>query len=1058
MKHRLLALLLVFALALSPAAMASQALGWELYQTDTVLGPGFTVSTQTLWGDSKQDYRVERYATYTPGQGVTPVVAYGSTLTSTGSLTSMAKALEGYGNRVLAGANGDYFVMASGVPLGMVVTYGALRSSSSYHYAVGFRADGSAFVGKPELNVFADFHGYHLSVAGGYNKTREAQGGYTLYSSDFGSSTKASGNGLNVILRPVSVPADYVAPAMPQPLRPAPEEPPLPQQTDPADPDQGAEPTDHDLWEEELAQWEQEKLAWEQEMAVWKWDFAQSVAGFETLDARLAIGGELTCVVESVAEQSGAVSIPQGRLVMSIDKRGADFLVGELEGLLPGEQITLSVTSPDPRWAEAETAIGAYAQILQNGEVPSGLEQTAGPRTALGIKPNGQVILYTIDGRKPGHSVGASVAQVARRLQELGCNQAVLFDGGGSTTFGTTGALDQTFSLQNTPSEGSQRAVTNALFFVTQLEPTGTLGSIYLEPQSALLLAGGRQSLVGKGIDTGFYPMGGGALSGLSYTVDGPGRMEGDTFIAGSEKGVATVTAKTQSGASGTARMTVVSTPDVITLLDAAGKALTALNLDPGQSAALNASASWYKLPLLADDSCFTWSLSPELGSVDAYGNLTAGAHAAAGTLTVSAGEKSVSIPVTVGGHVTPMEDFEGGECQFRAVEGAEVSLSAQRVKYGHQAMEILCRAETAQLETYMDLNAGETDVGLWVYPEGEMTLEVLFLLQDGSEVAVPATLGGPGSWSYVSAALPETAQAIAGLRITSAGAGTLYVDQITSTNGGICDQTPPTVKLTAQNGVVTATLSDNVDKTFDAARLELTLDGYALPYELSGNTLTAQLPLSDALLHRVSLTAADASGNLTRAGVELTPGPGRQPPFADVADHWAKEHIVYLFDQGVTNGRLVGDTRIFDPQTNITRGEFATMLCRWMRLDTGGYDDVALPFVDLGDIPAWALGSVRSLYALGIFTGSLESDGLYANASQPISRCQAMTMLGRVQPSGYLSSQERFADHEDIPAWAAEYVYTLAAQGVVSGYEGYVRPLDPVTRGEVAKLLTTLW
>ena len=66
--------------------------------------------------------------------------------------------------------------------------------------------------------------------------------------------------------------------------------------------------------------------------------------------------------------------------------------------------------------------------------------------------------------------------------------------------------------------------------------------------------------------------------------------------------------------------------------------------------------------------------------------------------------------------------------------------------------------------------------------------------------------------------------------------------------------------------------------------------------------------------------------------------------------------------------------------------------------------------------------------------------------------------MLGRVRAKGYAPQTELFEDDGDIPAWARDHVYTLAGQGVVSGYQGYVRPQDPITRSEVAKLLTTLW
>lgn len=1052
MRHiprRLCAALLILALTVTPA-LASQALGWELYQTDTVLGPGVTWSSQILWGDSRSDYRREQYVTYTPGQGSSPVVCYGSALLEKKTLTRMASDLESYGARVLAGANGDYFVMASGTPLGMVSTWGVLRSSSSYHYAVGVRADGSMFVGKPDLTLWADFHGYHLSLAGGYNKDFDAKEGYYLYSSDYGSTTRAKGENVTLILRPVELPEDYVAPQAPE----KPAEPAVDPETDPVaegETDIPAEPTATELWQATMAQWEAD-------MALWEQNLIQTTSAFSTLPAQLTVGGTLNCVVESVVDQSGAVSIPADRLALSVGRQSDSFLVETLASVHPGEVVKLSVTTPDARWEEAESAIGAYAWILQNGAIPDGLEQSANPRTALGIKADGTVILYTIDGRRPGHSVGASVRQVAARLLELGCVDAVLFDGGGSTTFGVTDAIASGFSLQNKPSEGSQRAVTNALFFVTQTPATGTLGSIYISPQSALMLSGARQELSGWAIDTAYHPMGV-QVTDVSYTVsDGPGRVEGSTFIAGAERGIATVTAQTSSGASGAARMTVIATPDAIQVSDAAtGKAVTSLNLDPGQSIELSAAATWYKLPLLADDSCFTWQVSGELGTVDAAGRLTAGSRAGAGTLSVSAGERTVSIPFTVGGHVTPLEDFEGGECQFRALAGAEVSLSDEQVKYGHQAMEARLSGQSASLETYMGLLAGETDISFWLYAPETVTVEATFLMQDGTTATAPVTLGEPGGWSFAQALIPEGAEALTGMTITSAGSGTVYLDQFSSTNGGLRDETPPAVSLNVQDGAIRATLSDNVDKTFDPALISLTLDGASLPFELSGNTLTAQVELYDALLHRLSLTASDLSGNLTRSSVEIPAATGTLSPFVDVEGHWAAAYADYLYDRGVSNGSPSDQGLLFRPGENITRGDFVTMLCRFMGLDLERYADVTLPFVDQDRIQPWALNAVKAAYDLGVFTGSGEADGLYAHAEQSITRAQAMTLLGRIQPKGYLPSQEVFADQEEIPAWAAEHIALLVGQGVVSGYEGYVRPQDPITRAEVAKLLTTL-
>lgn len=55
------------------------------------------------------------------------------------------------------------------------------------------------------------------------------------------------------------------------------------------------------------------------------------------------------------------------------------------------------------------------------------------PRTCVGIKPNGRVILLVVDGRNE-NSAGMSLPELCRVMRWLGCSSSLNFDGGGSTT------------------------------------------------------------------------------------------------------------------------------------------------------------------------------------------------------------------------------------------------------------------------------------------------------------------------------------------------------------------------------------------------------------------------------------------------------------------------------------------------------------------------------------------------------------------------------------------------------------------------------------------------
>jgi hypothetical protein len=63
------------------------------------------------------------------------------------------------------------------------------------------------------------------------------------------------------------------------------------------------------------------------------------------------------------------------------------------------------------------------------------------PRTLAGVRRDGRLLLVTVDGRAPGHSLGVSFAESAALLRALGARDAVNLDGGGSTAMTTVSTL-----------------------------------------------------------------------------------------------------------------------------------------------------------------------------------------------------------------------------------------------------------------------------------------------------------------------------------------------------------------------------------------------------------------------------------------------------------------------------------------------------------------------------------------------------------------------------------------------------------------------------------------
>ena len=423
MKHRirkltslLLSLSLISALTL-PAA-ASNALGEDLSAKDTLLHQETQLSTNVFWSTTYSDLRTENLITYTPNKAVTPIVTYGDALTDRSSVADTAALLEDDGYRVVAGINGDFYNVSTGLPIGMVVTEGLLRSSDAGYYAIGFRADGSAILGKPGVKVSANL-GYAVDDGFGnstelvrpvaaVNKARTNSGLY-LYTYDFNAkhTTGTTEPGINVVCTV----------------------------------EQG----------------------------------------------KLAIGSTVTLRVDRV-EETAVTSLAPDQIVLSANLQADSYYTTALQNIPQGSELTLTVSANDG-WEDVEYAIGALYCLAENGAVVPNLAAGSNPRTAVGQKADGTLIFYTIDGRKTGYSIGASLTQVGERLLELGCQTVLCLDGGGSTNLAVTTPDSTTATIINRPSE-TGRKVTNQVFLVASDRASGDLDHFYVHAAGDYVLAG----------------------------------------------------------------------------------------------------------------------------------------------------------------------------------------------------------------------------------------------------------------------------------------------------------------------------------------------------------------------------------------------------------------------------------------------------------------------------------------------------------------------------------------------------------------------------------------
>ena len=208
---------------------------------------------------------------------------------------------------------------------------------------------------------------------------------------------------------------------------------------------------------------------------------------FSKTDGVLKIGSDLELRVDEKFEYSGEIKIPKDKIIFVIDKDfGKPEPMDFINSLNIGDSVTIktqAVNSEKNLWSEAvEGTSSLGGRLLKNGEIGSGFEAGTAPRTAVGIKENGNVIMYTLDGRQKNYSYGATINTLAQRMKELGCVDAINLDGGGSTVMGALLGGTDNFGVMNSPSEGSLRRVANYIFLKDNRKPTGIPWIVNIEP------------------------------------------------------------------------------------------------------------------------------------------------------------------------------------------------------------------------------------------------------------------------------------------------------------------------------------------------------------------------------------------------------------------------------------------------------------------------------------------------------------------------------------------------------------------------------------------------
>jgi cyanobacterial long protein repeat len=181
---------------------------------------------------------------------------------------------------------------------------------------------------------------------------------------------------------------------------------------------------------------------------------------------------------------------------------------------------------------------------------------------------------------------------------------------------------------------------------------------------------------------------------------------------------------------------------------------------------------------------------------------------------------------------------------------------------------------------------------------------------------------------------------------------------------------------------------------------------------------------------------------------------------FTDIGSHWAGPTIKMMANKFIIEGRS-GSTTKFDPQSSITRAEFAAYIVRGLGLSGNRSGASKYKDVTAGTVTAAYIGAASNA---GIVLGN--TDGTF-KPNSPITRQEMAVMMSRAAkaaavtislPQSEATYLSKFNDRTKVASWAKGDLAKAVYIGVITGQtENTFGPTKNATRAEAIVMIKRL-
>ncbi|WHY85881.1 phosphodiester glycosidase family protein [Neobacillus novalis] len=596
-----------------------------------------------------------------------------------------------------------------------------------------------------------------------------------------------------------------------------------------------------------------------------------------------------------------------------------------------GEAVIGDATVYEGMKDQLQEALGGNAILVKNGQIYQTPQTGADkePRTAVGIKGDGDVFFVVVDGRQEPYSSGISMPDLAQLMIDLGAVTALNLDGGGSSTFTTRELGGDKLEVDNQPSDRTERSVANSWLIVSKEPSDHLFDSAHIEPYDQSFTPGSTVVFSAKGRDKSMasatLPASGltWKLSDESFgTINGNGKL-----LSNGKTGQLEIILNYQGNEVGKSIIEIAQ-PDEMHFT---GAELTAAK---NSETNLNLITKFQKRNVHWNAEDIDFDIPEGMGSIDESGVLRTVDKTVSGNITARLKGTSLTaqIKVSVGKLPEVLFDFEAGIGGWKPSvvgRGEKAALSLAEypapVRFGNQSLKLDFDLTSAQTGTTLGAYTGPgsdigipdnpSSIGMWVYgtPEAQgYWLRMNIVDGSGKTQTINLTQEIPGidwtGWKYIEAEIPASftgpfklsgTQAIR-LMSTKSGItgpmtkGAIYIDNIRAVYGEkVDDLYPPAIQSINIDGKdfttnaidLKANVNEYEDDPFktgvDWEKIRIFVDGkdYSkseghYSFDMDGSVSLSGLKWADGT-HQVTLMVPDKFGNQAIKSVYFTVNTG---------------------------------------------------------------------------------------------------------------------------------------------------------------------------------------